>query len=51
MMVNGSVVFEMDLVSKGGQMVLSMKANGKIIGHMVKENSPISTATSIMEHG
>ena len=39
MMVSGLVASEMDLVHKNGQMVLNMKENGKIIEHMVKENS------------
>ena len=51
MMVSGSAASEMDLVHKNGQMVLSMKVNGKIIEHTARENSFILTVISMMEIG
>lgn len=48
---NGSEDLETDTVSKSGQMVLSMKANGRIIEPMAKESSFILMVTSTMENG
>lgn len=38
-MENGSAALEMAMVFKNGLMVLSMRDNGKIIEHTVKESS------------
>lgn len=51
MMVSGSAASEMDSVHRNGQMVLSMKVNGKIIEHTARENSFILTVISMMEIG
>lgn len=48
---NGSEDLETDTVYKSGQMVLSMKANGRIIEPMAKESSFILMVTSTMENG
>jgi len=51
MMENGLVGSEMALEFKNGQMVLSMKVNGKIIELMEKESSFILMVISTMVTG
>jgi len=51
MMENGSVDLETDMEFKNGQMVLVMKANGEIIGPMVKANLLTLMVISTRENG
>ena len=50
-LVNGSVVSEMVMESKSGQMVLVMKETGKIIEHKALESSLTLMETSMKEIG
>jgi len=51
MMENGLVDLETDMEFKNGQMVLVMKANGEIIGLMVKANLLTLMVISTRENG
>jgi len=51
MMENGLVDLETDMEFKNGQMVLVMKANGEIIGPMVKANLLTLMVISTRENG
>lgn len=51
MTVSGLAASEMAMVYKNGQMVHSMRANGKTTELTAKENSLTSTETSMMENG